>query len=77
MTILKRHQGQAAEHIHSFDITNPSFEKEILSELIAYGEEDDMGEGENDEPLPEFRPHDDDLEGPNLQVEEETMLIST
>ena len=35
VTIIKRHQGQATEHIHSFDITNPSFEKEILSELIA------------------------------------------
>ena len=41
VTILKRHQAQEAEHIQSFDITDPTFEKEILSELIAYGEEDD------------------------------------
>ena len=31
VTILKRHEGQEAEHIHSFDITDPTFEKEILS----------------------------------------------
>ena len=43
VTILRHHQGQEAEHINSFDITNPTFEKEILSELIAYGEEDDTG----------------------------------
>ena len=76
MTILKRHQGQAAEHLHSFDISDPTFEKEILSELIAYGEEDDAAEDENDKPSPEFRPHDDDPEGPNLHVEEETEVVS-
>ena len=69
VTILSHHQDQEAEHIHSFDITNPTFEKEILSELIAYEEEDDIGVDENDEPPPEFLPYDDDLEGRNLHVE--------
>ena len=77
VTILKRHQDQAAEHIHSFDITDPTFEKEILSELIAYGEEDDTGEDENDGPSPEFRPYDDDAEGPNLHVEERQRLSTS
>ena len=76
VTILKRHQGQEVEHLHSFDITNPTFEKEILSELIAYGEEDDAGEVENDGPSPEFRPYDDDPKGPNLHVEEETEVVN-
>ena len=76
VTILRRHQDQEAEHIHSFNITNPTFEKEILSELIAYEEEDDIGAGENDEPPPEFQPYDEDLEGPNLHVEEETEAIN-
>ena len=31
VTILKRHQSQDAEHICSFDVTDPTFEKEILS----------------------------------------------
>ena len=70
VTILKRHQSQAAGHIHSFDITDPTFEKEILTELITYGEEDDTGEDENDEPSPEFWPHDNDPEGPNFHAEE-------
>ena len=72
----KASQGQAAEHLHSFDILDPTFEKEILSEINAYEEEDDTGEDENDEPLPEFRPHDDDLEGPNLHVEEEMEVVN-
>ena len=42
------------EHICSFDVTDPTFEKEILSELIAYEEEDETGVNEDDEPLPEF-----------------------
>ena len=75
MTILKHHQGQDAEQICSFDVTNPTFEKEILSELIAY-EEEDTGIEENDEPLPEFQPFGDDPEGPNLHVEEETEIIN-
>ena len=62
--------------MHSFDISDPTFEKEILSELIAYGEEDDTGEDENDKPSPEFRPHDDDPKGPNLHVKEETEVVS-
>ena len=74
--ILKRHEGQEVEHIHSFDITDPTFEKEILSELIAYGEEDDTGVDENDEPPPEFQPYDDDPEGPNLHVEEEIEVVN-
>ena len=76
VTILRRHQGQETEHIHSFDITDPTFEKEILSELIAYEEEDDTGVDENDEPPPEFQPYDDDPEGPNLHIEEETEVIN-
>ena len=76
MTILRRHQDQEAEHVHSFDITDPTFEKEILSELIAYEEEDDTGVDENDEPPPEFQPYDDDLEGPNLHVKEEIEVIN-
>ena len=75
MTILKRHQGQDAEQICSFDVTNPTFEKEILSELIAY-EEEDTGVEENDKPLPEFQPFGDDPEGPNLHVEEEVEIIN-
>ena len=54
MTILRHHQDQEAEHIHSFDITDPAFEKEILSELVTYKEEDDTGVDENDEPSPKF-----------------------
>ena len=54
MTILRHHQDQEAERVHSFDITDPTFEKEILSELIAYEEEGDTGVDENDEPSPEF-----------------------
>ena len=73
---MRHYQGQEAEHIHSFDITDPSFEKEILSELIAYGEEDDTSIDENDEPSPEFQPNDDDPKGPNLHVEEETEVIN-
>ena len=76
VTILKCHQGQEAKHIHSFDITDPTFEKEIPSELIAYGEEDDTGEDENDGPSLEFRPYDDDPEGPNLHVEEEMEVVN-
>ena len=76
VTILRRHQDQEAEHIHSFDITDPIFEKEILSELIVYEEEDDTGVNENDEPPPEFQPYDDDPEGPNLHVEEETEVVN-
>ena len=52
MTILRRHQDQEVEHVHSFDITDPIFEKEIFSELIAYEEEDVIGADENDEPPP-------------------------
>ena len=44
--------------------------------MIAYEEEDETGIDEDDEPLPEFQPFDDDLEGPNLHVEEETELIN-
>ena len=69
VTILRCHQSQEVEHIHSFDITDPIFEKKILSELIAYGEEDDTGVDENDEQPPEFQPYDNDPEGPNLHVE--------
>ena len=76
MTILRRHQGQEAEHIHSFDIIDPTFKKEILSKLIAYGEEDDAGIDENDEPSLEFQPYDDDPKGPNLHVEEKTEVIN-
>ena len=76
VTILRHHQDQEVEPVHSFDITDPIFEKEILSELIAYEEEDDTGVGENDEPLPEFQPYDDDLKGPNLHVKEETEAIN-
>ena len=76
VTILRCHQGQEAEHIHSFDITDPTFEKEIFSELITYGEEDDTGVDENDEPPLEFQPYDDDPEGPNLHVEDETEVIN-
>ena len=75
VTILKRHQGQEAEHICSFDVTDLTFEKEILFELIAYEEEDKTGINENDKPLPEFQPF-DDPEGPNLHVEEETGVIN-
>ena len=64
------------EHIYSFDVTDPTFEKEILSKLIAYEEEDEIGIDENDEPLLEFQPFDDDPEGPNLHVEEETEVIN-
>ena len=54
VTILKR-QGQSTEHVLSFDVTDPIFEKEILSELIAYGEEDDLeGEGEEEEAMLDF-----------------------
>ena len=76
VTILKRHEGQEAEHIHSFNITDPTFEKEIFSELIAYGEEDDTGIDENNEPLLEIQAYDDDPEGPNLHVEKETEVIN-
>ena len=76
VTILRRHQDQEAEHIHCFDITDPTFEKEILSELIAYEEEDDTGVDENDEPPPKFQPYDDDPEGPNLHVKEETEAVN-
>ena len=76
MTILRRHQDQEAEHVHSFDITDPTFEKDILSELIAYEEEDGTGIDENDEPSPEFQPYDDNPEGPNLHVEEKTEVIN-
>ena len=54
VTILKHHQGREAEHICSFDVTDPTFEKEILSELVAYEEEDEIGIVENDESLPKF-----------------------
>ena len=40
--------------VHSFNITDPTFEKEMISELIAYGEEDDTANDENDESSPEF-----------------------
>ena len=76
VTILRRHQDQEVEYVHSFDITDLTFEKEILSELIAYEEEDDTGVDENDERPPEFQPYDDDLEGPNLHVEEETEVVN-
>ena len=76
MTILKRQQGQNAEHIYSFDVTDPTFKKEVLSELIAYEEEDDIGADDHYESTPEFLPHDDDSEGPNLHVEEETEVIN-
>ena len=33
---------------------DPTFEKEVLSELVAYEEEDEAGIDENDEPSPEF-----------------------
>ena len=77
MTILKR-QGQSTEHILSFDVTDPTFEKEILSELIAYEEEDDQEEdvGVEEEAMPAFQPYDNDPEGPNLHVEEETKVIN-
>ena len=76
MTILKR-QGQSTEHILSFDVTDPIFEKEILLELIAYGEEDDLeGEGVEEEATLDFRPYDADPEGPNLHIEEETEVIN-
>ena len=64
------------EHIFSFDVTDTTFEKEMLSELIAYEAEDDTGIVENDEPPPEFQPYDDDPEGPNLHVEEGTEVIN-
>ena len=54
VTILRHHQGREAEHICSFDITDSTFEKEVLSELVAYEEEDEAGRGKNDEPSPEF-----------------------
>ena len=57
VTILRCHQDQEAEHVHSFDITDLTFEKEILSELIAYEEEDNTGVDENDESSPEFQPY--------------------
>ena len=77
MTISKR-QGQSTEHIHTFDVTDPIFKKEILSELIIYEEEDDQEEevGVEEEATPEFQPYDDDPEGPNLHVEEETEDIN-
>ena len=75
VTKLKHHQDQDAEQICSFDVTNPTFEKVILSELVAY-EEEDAGTEENDEPLPEFQPFGDDPEGPNLHVEEEAEIIN-
>ena len=77
VTILKR-QGQSVEHILSFDVTDPIFEKEILSEHIAYEEEDDQEEdiGVEEEATLEFQPYDDDPEGPNLNVEEETEVIN-
>ena len=76
VTILRRHPDQEAEPVHSFDITDPTFEKEILSELIACKEEGDLGVDENDESSPEFQPYDDDSKGPNLHVEEETEVIN-
>ena len=76
MTILKRHRGQDAERIYSFDVTDRTFETEVLSELIAYGEEDDTGLDEYDESVPEFQPHHNDLEGPNLYVEEKTEVVN-
>ena len=76
VTILRHHQGQDAERIYSFDITDPTFTKEILSELIAYEEEDEIGVDEDDEPLLEFQPYDDDPEGPNLHVGEETECVN-
>ena len=76
VTVLKRRQRQSSKHIFSFDVIDPTFEKEILSELIAYEEEDDTGIDESDEPPPEFQPYDDDPKGPNLHVEEETELIN-
>ena len=76
VTILRHHHDQEAESVHSFDITDPIFEKEILSELIAYEEEDDTSIDENDEPPPKFQPYNDDPEGPNLHVEEETEVIN-
>ena len=54
VTILRCHQDQEAEHVHSFNITDPTIEKEILSELNAYEGEDDTGVDENDEPPSEF-----------------------
>ena len=76
VTILRHRQGQEAEHIFSFDVTDPTFEKEILSKLIAFEEEDYPGIDEGDEPLPEFKPYDDDPERPNLHVEEETECVN-
>ena len=74
VTILKRHQGLEEKHIYSFDVTDPTFEKEIFSELIANEEEDETGV--DDEPPPEFQPYDDNPEGPNVHVEEETEVIN-
>ena len=54
VTLLKHHQGHSSEHILSFDVTDHTFEKEILLELIVYEEEDDTGVNENDESLPNF-----------------------
>lgn len=75
MTVMRHHEGQKSEHIISFDVKDPTFEREILSELLAY-EEEDAGVDENDEALPEFQPYDNDLEGPNLHVEEQTELVN-
>ena len=77
MTILKR-QGQSTEHILSFDVIDPTFEKEIPSELIAYKEEDDQEEdvGVEEEAMPEFQRYDDDPGGPNHHVKEETEVIN-
>ena len=71
-TILRHHQSQDVEHILSFDITDPTFEMEVLSKLIACEEKDDAGIDEGDETLPKFQSYDDDPEGRNLHVEEET-----
>ena len=42
VTILRRHPDQEVEPVHSFDIIDPTFEEEILSELIAYEGEGDL-----------------------------------
>ena len=54
LSALMTLQGREVEQICSFDVTDPTFEKEILSEFIAYEEEDETGTDENDEPLLEF-----------------------
>ena len=68
--------GKDSENVFSLDVTDPRFEKEVLSELVAYDKEDDADMAENEEALQEFLPYDNEPEGPNMHVEEEIELIN-